>query len=82
MNPKAIIFYLTVVSQFAGIQGGVYNYLTLATVHVVVMSVWLFAVSQTLIFSVKKTNPLMLKKYVNIAGGVLLIAFTLHSLTQ
>lgn len=82
LNPKAIIFYLTVVSQFAGIQGGVYNYLTLATVHVVVMSVWLFAVSQTLIFSVKKTNPLMLKKYVNIAGGVLLIAFTLHSLTQ
>jgi len=82
LNPKAIIFYLTVVSLFAGIQGGVYNYLTLATVHVVVMSVWLFAVSQTLIFSVKKTNPLMLKKYVNIAGGVLLIAFTLHSLTQ
>lgn len=54
LNPKAIIFYLTVVSQFAGIQGGVYNYLTLASVHVVVMSVWLYAVSQTLIFSVKK----------------------------
>ncbi|WP_455821244.1 LysE family translocator [Pseudomonas cerasi] len=80
LNPKAIIFYLTVVSQFAGIQGGVYNYLTLASVHVVVMSVWLYAVSQTLIFSVKKTNPLMLKRYVNIAGGMLLIAFSLHSL--
>ena len=80
LNPKAIIFYLTVVSQFAGIQGGVCNYLTLASVHVVVMSVWLYAVSQTLIFSVKKTNPLMLKKYVNIAGGMLLIAFSLHSL--
>lgn len=80
LNPKAIIFYLTVVSQFAGIQGGVGNYLTLASVHVVVMSVWLYAVSQTLIFSVKKTNPLMLKKYVNIAGGMLLIAFSLHSL--
>jgi len=79
-NPKAIIFYLTVVSQFAGIQGGVCNYLILASVHVVVMSVWLYAVSQTLIFSVKKTNPLMLKKYVNIAGGMLLIAFSLHSL--
>jgi len=25
LNPKAIIFYLTVVSQFAGIQGGVCN---------------------------------------------------------
>lgn len=80
LNPKAIIFYLTVVSQFAGIQGGVCNYLILASVHVVVMSVWLYAVSQTLIFSVKKTNPLMLKKYVNIAGGMLLIAFSLHSL--
>lgn len=80
LNPKAIIFYLTVVSQFAGIQGGVGNYLTLASVHVVVMSVWLYAVSQTLIFSVKKTNPLILKKYVNIAGGMLLIAFSLHSL--
>lgn len=80
LNPKAIIFYLTVVSNFAGIQGGVCNYLTLASVHVVVMSVWLYAVSQTLIFSVKKTNPLMLKRYVNIAGGMLLIAFSLHSL--
>ncbi|MCE9964883.1 LysE family translocator [Lelliottia amnigena] len=80
LNPKAIIFYLTVVSQFAGGQGGVWNYLTLASVHVVVMSVWLYAVSQTLIFSVKKNNPLMLKKYVNIAGGMLLMAFSLHSL--
>jgi threonine/homoserine/homoserine lactone efflux protein len=80
LNPKAILFYVTVVSQFAGIKGGVSNYLTLASVHVVVMSVWLFSVSQTLIFSVKKTNPLMLKKYVNIAGGMLLIAFSLHSL--
>ncbi|MCS3606241.1 LysE family translocator [Erwinia rhapontici] len=80
LNPKAIIFYLTVVSQFAGIQGGVCNYLTLASVHVVVMCIWLYAVSQTLIFSVKKANPTMLKKYVNIAGGMLLIVFSLHSL--
>ncbi len=82
LNPKAIIFYLTVVSQFAGKQGGVSNYLALASVHVIVMSVWLLAVSRTLIFSVKKTNPLLLKKYVNIGGGVLLIVFSLHSLIQ
>lgn len=82
LNPKAIIFYLTVVSQFAGKQGGISNYLALASVHVIVMSVWLLAVSRTLIFSVKKTNPLLLKKYVNIAGGVLLIVFSLHSLIQ
>lgn len=54
LNPKAIIFYLTVVSQFAGKQGGISNYLTLASVHIVVMSVWLLAVSRTLVFSVKK----------------------------
>lgn len=82
LNPKAILFYLTVVSQFAGIKGGVCNYLTLASVHVVVMSIWLYAVSQILIFSVKKTNPLMLKKYVNIAGGMLLIAFSLWGITK
>ncbi len=82
LNPKAILFYLTVVSQFAGIKGDVFNYLMLASVHVMVMILWLFAVSQMLIFSVKKTNPLVLKKYVNIAGGMLLIAFSLHNLTQ
>lgn len=82
LNPKAIMFYLTVVSQFAGKQGGISNYLELASVHIVVMSVWLLAVSKILVFSVKKTNPLMLKKYVNIAGGMLLIAFSLHTLIQ
>lgn len=80
LNPKAILFYLTVVSQFAGAEGGVYNYLMLASVHIVVMSIWLIAVTQSLIFSAKKTNPLMLKKTVNIVGGMMLIAFSLHNL--
>lgn len=79
LNPKAIIFYLTVVSQFAGKQGGVSNYLTLASVHIVVMSIWLLVISRTLVFSVKKTKPLILKKYVNITGGILLIAFSIHA---
>ncbi|WP_241617885.1 LysE family translocator [Rosenbergiella epipactidis] len=82
LNPKAIIFYLTVVSQFAGKQGGISNYLILASVHIVVMSAWLLVVSRTLVFSVKKTNSLILKKYVNIAGGILLIAFSLHTLIR
>lgn len=82
LNPKAIIFYLTVVSQFAGKQGGVSSYLTLASVHIAVMSIWLLAVSQILIFSAKKLNPFMLKKGVNIAGGLLLIAFSLHGLLR
>ncbi|KFD19024.1 hypothetical protein GTPT_2325 [Tatumella ptyseos ATCC 33301] len=80
LNPKAIIFYLTVVSQFAGQQGGISHYLMLASVHVMVMSFWLVAVSQVLIFSAKKTNTLVLKKIINIAGGLLLIASSLHSI--
>jgi len=79
LNPKAIIFYLTVVSQFAGKEAGISNYLTLASVHIAVMCVWLLVVSRTLVFSVKKTDPLLLKKYVNIAGGILLIAFSVHA---
>lgn len=61
LNPKAIIFYLTVVSQFAGNQGGLNNFLVLASVHVIVMSVWILLVSYLLIFSVSRANPLMLK---------------------
>lgn len=80
LNPKAIIFYLTVVSQFSGKHAGVSNYLTLATVHIVIMSIWLMILSYVLVFSSKNTNPRMLKKYVNIAGGALLIIFSLHSL--
>ena len=80
LNPKAIIFYLTVVSQFAGKQGGLSHYLLLASVHVIVMSTWLMLISHLLIFSARKTNPLALKKVINIAGGVLLIVSSLHSL--
>ncbi|MEA9393659.1 LysE family translocator [Acerihabitans sp. TG2] len=82
LNPKAIMFYLTVVSQFAGKDGGISNYLTLASVHVGVMSIWLIVISHSLIFSAKKADPLLLKKYVNIAGGLLLIIFSLHSIIQ
>lgn len=82
LNPKAIIFYLTVVSQFSGKYGGVGNYLALASVHIVVMSLWLIAISHILVFSAKKTNPVKLKKYVNTAGGILLIIFSLHSLAH
>lgn len=39
LNPKDIIFYLTVVSQFSGKHGDVGNYLALASIHVVVFPV-------------------------------------------
>lgn len=80
LNPKAIIFYLTVVSQFAGKHGGVSNYLTLASVHIAIMSIWLVTLSYLLVFSAKNTNPRMLNKYVNISGGAILIIFSLYSL--
>jgi threonine/homoserine/homoserine lactone efflux protein len=76
------MFYLTVVSQFAGKDGGIGHYLILASVHVGVISIWLIAISYALIFSAKNTDPLLLKKYVNIAGGLLLIIFSLHSIIQ
>jgi len=80
LNPKAVMFYLTVVSQFAGHQGGIADYLALASVHVMVMSLWLIAVSHTLIFSARNADPVRLKKYVNIAGGVLLMVISVKSL--
>lgn len=80
LNPKAIIFYLTVVSQFAGSHGEIIHYLLLASVHVIVMSIWLIAVSNILVYSARKFNPLVLKRYVNTGGGIMLILFCLRSL--
>ncbi|RJT44134.1 LysE family translocator [Rahnella woolbedingensis] len=80
LNPKAIMFYLTVVSQFAGSQGEIGHYMILATVHIAVMSAWLIAVSKVLIFSANKINTVTLKKVVNIAGGGLLVIFSLSSI--
>ncbi|WCG82567.1 LysE family translocator [Pectobacterium sp. A5351] len=78
-NPKAVMFYLTVVSQFAGASGHMVNYLILASVHILIMGTWLVAVSNAFVFSAKKADPIMLKKYVNVGGGVLLIFFSLSN---
>lgn len=82
LNPKAVIFYLTVVSQFAGHQASVGSYLTLASLHVVVMGLWLFMISNVLVFTAKKANPLTLKKYINTVGGLVLIIFSLWGLSE
>ncbi|MBS5772806.1 MAG: LysE family translocator [Enterobacter cloacae] len=76
LNPKAIVFYLTVVSQFAGSRGDVSHYLLLATVHVLVMGAWLIALSNVLVFSAQKANPVNVKRLVNLAGGAVLIIFS------
>ncbi|MGA5654735.1 LysE family translocator [Rahnella contaminans] len=82
LNPKAIMFYLTVVSQFAGSKGEVGHYMILATVHIAVMTLWLIAISKVLIFSANKMNTMTLKKYVNVAGGGLLILFAFLSIVH
>lgn len=80
LNPKAILFYLTVVSQFAGRQGEVSHYLALASVHVAVMAMWLIALSLLLITSARKINTRALKRAINMGGGALLILFALLNL--
>jgi threonine/homoserine/homoserine lactone efflux protein len=80
LNPKAIMFYLTVVSQFAGSKGEIGHYMILATVHIAVMTLWLIAISKVLIFSANKMNTMTMKKYVNVAGGGLLILFAFMSI--
>lgn len=82
LNPKAILFYLTVVSQFAGRQGEVGHYLALASVHVAVMALWLIALSLLLITSARKINTRALKRAINTGGGALLILFALLNLLQ
>ncbi|MCS3423905.1 threonine/homoserine/homoserine lactone efflux protein [Rahnella sp. BIGb0603] len=82
LNPKAIMFYLTVVSQFAGSKGEIGHYMILATVHIAVMTLWLIAISKVLIFSANKMNTMTLKKYVNVAGGGLLILFAFMSIVH
>lgn len=80
LNPKAILFYLTVVSQFAGRQGEVSHYLALASVHVAVMALWLIALSMLLITSARKINTRALKRAINMGGGAMLLLFALLNL--
>ncbi|OAE03902.1 MULTISPECIES: LysE family translocator [unclassified Pantoea] len=80
-NPKAILFYLTVVSQFVGNRAGIDAFLTLATVHIAIMVIWLALFSQALVFSAQKLNPVSLKRYVNMGGGLLLMVIAVRSLT-
>ncbi|KHE01240.1 RhtC [Pantoea stewartii] len=82
INPKAILFYLTVVSQFTGDRTDLAAFLSLAIVHIVVMCLWLTLISQLLVFSAQSVNPVVLKRYVNMAGGLLLIVIAVHNLVS
>jgi threonine/homoserine/homoserine lactone efflux protein len=80
LNPKAFIFYLAVVSQFAGQANAIGDYLVLASVHIAVMGVWLIVISNLVIFSASKVNPRVLKKIINTLGGAMLIIYALKGI--
>lgn len=77
LNPKAILLYLTVVSQFAGKQGEVSHYLLLASVHIIIMTIWLCAASRLLLYSAVNRDTRLLKKIIDTGGGLALILFAL-----
>lgn len=80
LNPKAVMFYLTVVPQFAGKAGKLSVYLTLASLHILVMALWLLTISALLIWSARRVNLQKLKRTINTLGGAVLILFALFSL--
>ncbi|MDC9817988.1 LysE family translocator [Pectobacterium polonicum] len=81
LNIKAILLYVTIVPLFVSANGtssvSLVSYLTLATLHIVMMSVWLLFSAQLLIRSSGRINPIRLKKSINIGGGIVLIVLTL-----
>ncbi|WP_420065902.1 LysE family translocator [Pectobacterium colocasium] len=81
LNIKAILLYVTIVPLFVGANGtasvSLVSYLTLATLHIVMMSVWLLFSAQLLIRSSGRINSIALKKSINIGGGIVLIVLTL-----
>lgn len=77
LNPKAIILYLVVVSNFVGKDPSVVDFLVLSCVHVVMMAAWLGLSCGTLIFFSSSIQINTLRKYINIGGGILLLVITL-----
>lgn len=77
LNIKAIMLYLTVVPAFAGNGATLWSYLTLASIHVGVMAVWLLFAGQVLIRSAANISTQKLKRVIDIGGGALLLIFTL-----
>lgn len=82
LNPKAVMLYLTVVSQFAGKQGALAHFLLLATVHILIMSLWLIVVCYALLTSAKLINIQKIGFFINVIGGAVLVIFAMHSFAQ
>ena len=82
LNPKAVMLYLTVVSQFAGREHALAHYLLLASIHVVIMSLWLMIICLALLTSARLINMRKLAIAINIGGGIVLIFFAISNLVQ
>ncbi|EJD6474387.1 LysE family translocator [Providencia rettgeri] len=78
LNPKAIILYLVVVSKYARADPSLANFLVLSLIHIIMMALWLLFSCSALIISSSSLSASTLRKYINIGGGVLLLAITLE----
>ncbi|WP_236686153.1 LysE family translocator [Corynebacterium testudinoris] len=80
LNVKAASVYLTLAPQFVNTEGvSVSAMLTLAGVHIVVMTVWLGAWSFGLTSLAVRFDPRRWIRVINAAGGVALIALGVRS---
>ena len=82
LNPKAVMLYLTVVSQFAGRDHALLHYLLLASIHVAIMALWLVIICFTLLTSARVINIRKLSIAINIGGGLILVFFAISNLIQ
>lgn len=77
LNPKAIVLYLVVVSNFVGKAPSLMSFLALSSIHVLMMAAWLVISCGSLIFFSSSIQINTLRKYINIGGGILLLIITL-----
>lgn len=73
-NVKALLFYLTVVPIFAGVEFD--SYLYLASLHVLIMCVWTTICSYIFLLAKKRISVLKVSMVVNIIGGSFLLYFS------
>lgn len=76
LNVKAVLMYLVVVPLFVGNPATVFNYLFLATLNGIIMALWLTLIATVMIKSSQRIDVLLMKRVINIGGGLILIAMT------
>ncbi|PHM64915.1 lysine transporter LysE [Xenorhabdus stockiae] len=78
LNIKAILLYLTVVPGFLTSDYiSVLNFIILASIHIIITTIWLLSFGYIVIFAARKINFSIVSRFVNTVGGVCLLYFTL-----